>query len=55
LWLSGTNPAGASTGMEYLLWILNISGYARDYFDGKITSDEAAESIYNKMKQIIEE
>ena len=33
----------------------NILDYLRDYFEGRITSDEAAEAIYNKMKQIVQE
>jgi len=32
-----------------------IIDYALGYFEGRISSDEAAEAIYNKMKQIVEE
>jgi ABC-type glycerol-3-phosphate transport system substrate-binding protein len=33
----------------------NIRDYVFEYFEGRISSDEAAEVIYNKMKQIVEE
>ncbi|MDD4295535.1 MAG: ABC transporter substrate-binding protein [Ruminiclostridium sp.] len=32
-----------------------ISDYIKEYFEGRISSDEAAEAIYNKMKQVVEE
>ena len=34
---------------------LHIIDYILEYFEGRISSDEAAEAIYNKMKQIVEE
>jgi ABC-type glycerol-3-phosphate transport system substrate-binding protein len=33
----------------------NIAEYIRNYFEGGISSDEAVEAVYNKMKQIVEE
>jgi len=33
----------------------NIRDYVFEYFEGRISSDEFAEVIYNKMKQIVEE
>ena len=34
---------------------ININDYVLEYFEGRISSDEAAEAVYNKMKQIVEE
>lgn len=33
----------------------DITDYILGYFEGRISSDEAAEAVYNKMKQIVEE
>ena len=32
-----------------------VSDYIKEYFDDRVSSDEAAEAIYRKMKQIVEE
>jgi ABC-type glycerol-3-phosphate transport system substrate-binding protein len=34
---------------------LDIRDYVVGYFEGRISSDEAAEAIYSKMKQVVEE
>jgi ABC-type glycerol-3-phosphate transport system substrate-binding protein len=40
---------------ETYLISAEIRDYINEYFEGRISSDEAAEAVYRKMKQIVEE